>query len=191
MKIGLVEFKGYLDDIPSDKLYIIACSSAETRKEIHQYLENTYPKLGKYSLKASKVEESDCYSRLKKCWECDKYVPVNEYHLGYLENNKDEYVSGDCSRCGEHIIFEVNYDSWDDIRLLHGNNIIAIGSYMKHYNRPYHATSGIISQEEFNESLEGVDIYEIDNPDSQLNKRNLQKYIDGQLEKLGECTHTN
>ena len=189
MKISSVEFIKLLNDIPSDKLYIIACSSSEPRKRIHRYLENTYSKLGKYSLKVSRVERSNWYCTLKPCWECDKYVPVNNYHLGCMENNKDEYLTGDCSRCGEHVTFEVNYDSWDDVRRLYENNIIAVGSYMKHYNRPFHATSGVVSQEEFDEILTNMDIYELDNPDKQLNKRDLQKYIDGELEKLDGCAN--
>lgn len=177
-----MDLNAIFNDIPVDLIKIIALDTKD-RKQLHQYLEIYYPDLKKVSLK-SKYFRGERIGTYIKCYECDyKRVPLNNYHEGYMSNNKDEWRSGECPRCGEHISWEPNYDDWDEVTLIHSNNIIAFGPWFKHYNKPNHAEKGEISEDTIINILKNKKIYEIPAP-GHMSKRNITKYIDEELQKL-------
>ena len=121
------------------------------------------------------------YMNLKKCPYCKyKYVNLNNYHWGFLPNNKDEYKTGECPKCGGNVVWECNYDSSKIVRL-YKNNMVVLGCYMKSYNKPSHAVSGLVSDEMFDKILSNTVILEVDCPDNWIGKRKLQTHIDEQI----------
>jgi hypothetical protein len=182
--------------IADNKLCVIACISSDDRKKIHQYIETIYPTLKKTSLyiKCLTAEEK---LRFATCYECgNKSVSLSNYHNGTAPSNIDEYYSGECSKCYTIIRWECNYDNTHDLRIMHHNNVIVIGNYVKSYNKPRHCISDThINKTEFTALLEssGIRLFEIDAPQitngnknnwKPLNKRKLQEYISTSLEKL-------
>lgn len=179
-------------DVPTDKIRIIALSTAE-RKQVHQYLEKYNRNVKKVSLK-SRHFRGDRIGIYIKCYECDyKRVPINNYHYGVMKNNQDEWRSGECPKCGEQISFEPNYDDWDDVKCVFGNNIIAFGKlnagrshapfgpWFKDYNRPSHATSDDVSKKVISAILQDKKVYEILAPTPRTGKRKVVQYIDDHL----------
>lgn len=184
-KLLTENLEDYLLKQDKNKICILPCPDSQKRKKIHQYLEKKYPSIKKISLKSNLIENNEFYSTFYKCYECDfKRVPINDYHYGFMENNKDEYRTGTCPKCGEHITFEMNYDDWDDITRLYKNNIIVIGDYLKHNNRPNHAESGEVTDEEFKNIIKNTSLYEIEIPDKLINKKKLEVYIDSKLKDI-------
>ncbi|AYV82248.1 MAG: hypothetical protein Homavirus20_6 [Homavirus sp.] len=164
-----------LANLTKDQLCIVYSYSSNDRKIIHQYLSNKYPKLRKMSLYCSLFDgHRNVY--IKKCYECGKWVNLKHYSYGPDKHNKGEYFYNSCDRCGEIITFHPNYDVINtDIKVIYGNNIIAIGNYI---------TVGDLAHYTDNKDIDDIgylrlnnDIYVIDRPTSILNKRNLSKYI--------------
>jgi transcription elongation factor Elf1 len=167
----------------SNKIYVIPLETVE-RKTVHQYLETQCPKLGKTSLKSKHFHGSRINTFIK-CPHCGhRRVPINQYHYGTMENNKDEYRTGTCLNCDERVTFEPNYDSWDDITIVSGNNMIVIGTYFTSYVTPTHAVHDTIHIDRVVTLLTNVNIYEMDPPKTLINKHKLVKYIDELLSKV-------
>ncbi|CAH6419702.1 Hypothetical protein HVR_LOCUS778 [uncultured virus] len=179
----MTDIDSIFTEVSSDKIRIIKLTGTEERKLVHQYLEQFHSTVKKVSLK-SKHFTGERIGTFIKCYGCDyKKVPINNYHYGALENNKDEWRSGECPKCGEHISWEPNYDDWDDVKCVYGNNIIAFGSWFKDYNSPNHATSGSVNKEEIIKIMTNKKIYEMAAPASRIGKRKVIQYIDEELEK--------
>jgi len=123
------------------KLMILVLKNNNQRKRLHQYMENTtkLKAVGFYC----KHFEADSYTRFVKCWHCDHNIQIKDedYRYGILENNKDEYYYLTCKECDESYSWEPNYNDNDIV--LHKNNIIVIGDYIKHNNTPKHAVKKI------------------------------------------------
>lgn len=177
---------------PENKLKIIIIieseSESDKRRKIHQYLEQNHPKIKHFSLYSS-LFPADFYATFMKCVYCDfKRVPINDYHYGHMENNQDEYRSGTCPRCDGRNIWEPNYDGWDDIVRLYNHNMIVIGDYVKHTNRPLHAKDAPLEKVEIDLSKNKKFMMKC--PDKLIKKEKLQKFIDDELDKnkLGHYT---
>ncbi len=171
-----------MNKIPDNKLLIIPISEGSNRKQFHLYLEKHYPNIYKTSLKCSYFPSGDIIMRFTECYECDfKRVNLNQYRRGYMKNNKDEYRYGECPKCGEKNYFECNYDDYDDLTFIYSNNIIAIGTYFKGYNKPSYVK---IDFNDLDDSIDlnNINIYEIDAPDIVISKRKLQSYISDKFE---------
>jgi uncharacterized short protein YbdD (DUF466 family) len=156
---------------------------SEYRKLIHSFLDNNYPKVSHISLH-SEIFSYGIQSTFMKCFNCNfKRVPINNYHEGLMENNKDEWRSGTCPKCDETCQWDINYDGWDGITRLYKNNIVVIGDYIKHHNRPRHAKTIDVTREEFDKVLsKKCRIFELPAPPKKLQKKGfIQKYIDEQL----------
>jgi hypothetical protein len=122
IQIDSVLIDDIFNNIPNNKIRII-CLNTKERKIIHQYLDREYPNLNKTSLRL-KCFNSERIHTFIRCYECDyKSVPIDNYHCGFLDNNIDEWRSGDCPKCRAHISFEPNYDNWDDVRIVWKNNM--------------------------------------------------------------------
>lgn len=59
--------------------------------------------------------------------------------------------------------------------------MIVIGNYLLGYNKPSHAISKKIPEENFIEVINNCDVFEIEQPPKLLGKRELQKYISDNL----------
>ena len=137
--------------------------------------------MGKTSLQ-SKSFEFNKYTQFIECYHCDyKSVHLNQYHLGVLPNNIDEWKSGTCPKCSRGIIYEPNYDDRDNVKVIAGNNVIVYGDYLIHYNSPKYAKYGIVTNDEIYNILKTKKIYEINAPAESINKKNLRKYIDNEI----------
>src|SRR6056297_3844580 len=86
-----------------DKIRILNLTKKE-RKKFHQFIESQYPQIHKTSIHCS-CFPADKKCIVKKCWNCDKKVPIRNYSMGSLTldggSNQDEYYYGDCPRCFE------------------------------------------------------------------------------------------
>lgn len=178
-----------IEKIKNDKtlLLVVVCTSSEERKIIYQYLEKEYPKLNKTGF-YSKLWPASIYATIKKCNFCNKGVMLS-YSFGCMENNRDEYWSGECKSCEERIIFEPNYDDHDGIRRLRENNVIVIGNYIT-INKPNHAKPcSEITRQDFDEVMSNKKVYMIQAPNNGnksvriLGKNQISKYIDEIIEK--------
>jgi hypothetical protein len=166
------------NNIPPNKILIIICENREKRKMIHNYLERENKDIKKKSLQSKVVsDEIDFYYR--ECEECDrKMIRLENYHHGLMENNKDEYMTGECLNCGWDVNWECNYDCGSKIIQKPRNNTIAAGQYMSNKKKMG------LSLPVADFSLEGEEYYLIDTPTKQLNKKKLQEYIDDILSKM-------
>lgn len=144
-------------------------------------MEHYYPKIHKVSLK-SKCFGSEIYRRFyHKCHNCGKKnVRVPNYHLGVLENNQDEYYSGECPKCYRSVFWEPNYDYYDEMTSFGSHNMVVCGNYFKGYNRSKYAMRGIVSDEVFNNIINKCRKYDIPEPDRLLNKKEITNYIVGE-----------
>lgn len=184
-KINITDIENYLMNMNKEKICIIPCPDSEKIKKIHQYLNNNFKIINHTSLKSDLFENYEFDNIFIKCYNCDyRRVRVNNYHLGVLESNKDEYWSGKCPKCKKIIEFEPNYDDCDDVIRHYKNNIIVIGDYIEHNILPNHTSPHNITNEEFKEITSNLRIYEMDKPAEPMNNMKLQKYIDTQLKNI-------
>lgn len=171
-------------NIPPGTIRIIKIESSDERKKLHQYLEKYYPNIHRTSLKSKHF----CGERTMtfiKCYHCgNKRAPVNNYHYGTMDNNMDEWRSGECNKCGKNNSWEPNFEGWDDITLVFSNNMIALGDYFTGYNIPKHATPGDIERCDIENILKHTNIYNISSPKILMNKKDVTKYIDDKLSAI-------
>jgi len=184
----LVEAKANLFDVPEKKLRYVLLKNND-RKKLHQFLDTNYPKLKKRSVfcKKFEVEYTKTY---RKCYYCKKPVPM-KYHVGYMENNQDEYYEGDCRKCvglqndddadgfEGHVSWEPNYGDDDGVFIVPIHmKILVFGNY--DYDRAEYRTldKKIYTKKDVAEILEDKKIYEIDVPkDPSLTNTQLAWYI--------------
>lgn len=186
-------------EIDDDKIRFIEVGDGKDRLALHQYLENNYEKyksnkLGKSSFKCDYFLSGKAKFEFYLCGYCDKKVRLTKYHYGTMKNNKDESKSGYCSDCDEFVLFEPNYDDWDDYKVIWGNNIVCFGKYFHRYIKKYKSYES--DTFDINDFLEGKRVYEIDAPKVErykngsikhLNRREIGPYIE---EKLNEKNYT-
>ncbi len=116
--------------------------------------------------------------KLFECYNCGyKRVPLKTYHRGSLPNNKDEFWSGICPKCDELVSYEPNYDDFYGT-VIHGNNALVLGPYLKDYIRPVKAEQGSVSEERYKELMNGRNVYVIAQPPKRTSKLNLIRHID-------------
>lgn len=178
------ELDKYIKNLSSDKIVIFVIIQREQRKKFHMYFPSTYPSL-KHTSFQSQSHDKERLHTFYKCYECgNRRVCIDDYHYGYMDNNKDEYRTGKCRKCGHHVTFEMNYDDWDNVRIIYKNNAIAMGHYLNYISKPSYAESGIVSIDEIEKILKCMPIYEIETPAHNMKHKALESYIDKQIEKL-------
>lgn len=183
------------------QLTVIHCPDVDDRRKIHDYLDHKQPDLEHISV----LIDAKSYDRktLKKCYDCDKYVPLS-YRYGYMENNQDEYYIGTCEKCDETVEWEPNYDDYDDVLKINDNNCIIVGdrgiiNFGKN-NNIY--TNYSTTEEKYQSILSQCEKWNIDVGDNiwkahiggrkgkkcwNNKKRDLAKYV---LEKISQCDQT-
>jgi hypothetical protein len=119
---------------------IISSVLSSGRKALHEFLEKFTPWISKYSFKLKSLPSGWHVGVRLRCWECDNSKSwLATYKYGVLPNNKDEYYSATCGKCGSIISFDINYDDDDDgdgrkmIVRMYGNNCVVLGSYLNSY----------------------------------------------------------
>lgn len=146
-------------------------------------MENVYPSLNKISLTSSHFTQEVSNLTFKKCHECHKKVLLHDYHYGSMDNNMDEWLSGNCLNCNESISWEPNFDGYYNMisseRI--NNNIIVYGKYIN-YTKSKLIHQETIKKEKFIEIIKTKEIYEIEAPIKKLDKVQLQNYIDENIE---------
>ncbi len=173
------------DNNNKSKILILVVKNDDDRKKIYQYIENitTIKAVGLYS----KLFTSLVGARFFKCDYCKNKILIQDkhYRLGIESNNKDEFYVIPCDKCFKANWYEPNYDDNDNITYLHKNNIIVIGDYMKHNNKPRHAKENKdIDNKDIENILESNPRFFIINaPEKLLNKRKLQVYINENIDK--------
>ena len=151
-----------IEKLPDDKILVLIIIDTQKRKLAHQYLDRKV-------FKTSMVVEK--YFRQKrrlyrKCWQCEKTINVSEYRKGVLPNNKDEYYWGWCDNCDGSVIYEPNYDVYDEVRVVRANNAI-----IKDVNK-----------EQFIHMLTEETYFILDAPkDKLLSKKKLRVYINSKI----------
>lgn len=167
-----------IEKLPDDKILVLVVVDTQKRKLAHQYLD------GKV-FKTSMVVEK--YFRQKrrlyrKCWQCAKTINVSEYRKGVLPNNKDEYYWGWCDNCNGSVIYEPNYDGYDEVKVIRANNAIVIGKCFQYWHSPNHATIKNVNKEQFIQMLVDGIYFILDAPkDKLLSKKKLRVYINGKI----------
>lgn len=176
----MVDIRSQINNLENDKLLVIVASNSEDRKVMHQYLEKEFPTVGRTSLGLR------CFDRIfnaivMECWNCDSKNAVVRY-----SPNAEDYMRGDCSRCGERNVFEPSIDYWsDEFRYIYDHNSVVLGNYIKRsFNRPFHAEDGYIPAEQFDEVVDGKKIFIVDAPSKLIKKAKLQNHIVDQYLKL-------
>ena len=154
------------------KVYIIHCTNRQERKKIHQYFEE------KNILAASLLVKNLSYKteRYISCFECGNRGVLGTYHRGIMENNIDEYYSGTCPKCGESCDWECNYDGYDSVSCKDSNNVIVLDRMFRGMRRPHHSERGHVSQEEFEQIVNKLGVYTIDQPPVTISKRHRTHY---------------
>lgn len=172
---------------PPGQMCVIVCPVSSYRKMIHQYLD---ARVSKASIRVSS-HYAEIATRYVRCYECDyTRVMLTDYHYGDEPNNIDESRSGTCRKCGGYIIFEPNYDDWDDVVTIARNNAIVVGDVVKHYNHPSHSTPGDVSLEDFTRIVSNTPIYVLDAPIggtavwNKIKKVDLQRYADDGISRI-------
>lgn len=170
-----------ITSLPKGRMCAIICKDKRYRKIIHQYLETHYPHINKISLINRSYDTKHTY--LKKCRECNAIVPLLTYHEGYMENNQDEYYYGFCSKCGEMVSWEPNFD--ESCYTIHHNNMIVLSQCIT-FHKPSHATGGMVTREEFIDTIKSLDTFEINDPPTLISKsgkvmvyskKQIQEYV--------------
>ncbi len=173
------KLKQFIDLNDKTKLAIIVLPNNNSRRLIHQYLDKTttLKHVGFYCNSFT----AEIAARFIKCYFCDQSLKIKDenYRRGMMKNNKDEYYYLRCEKCGEGFIWQPNYHDYDDISIIHEKNVIVIGEYMKHNNKPTHAIDKDVTINEVSPLVR--DVYIIESPDKLLNKRKLQNYINEKI----------
>ena len=165
--------------IPEGHLVVIEVPDDQERKELHQYFEQKSIKAVGFKLRSLPPGES--YRRLFECYHCDyKRVSLTTYHRGDLPNNKDESWTGTCPKCDELVSYEPNYDDFYGT-VIHGNNALVLGAYLKDYIRPAKAESGLVSEERYQELMRDRKVYTIPEPAKRTSKLNLIRHLEAAL----------
>lgn len=174
------QLQEFIDSNDKTKLAVIVLSDNNRRRLVHQYLDKT-TKLKHVGFYCNSFT-ADMVARFIKCYLCEQSLKIKDedYRRGVLENNKDEYYYIRCEKCGEGFTWEPNYDNYDNIKVLYANNVIVIGDYMKHNNKPTHAVDKDVSINEISSYIK--DVYIIETPNKLLDKRKLQNYINEKVE---------
>jgi len=177
-----------LFDIPARKLRYVLLKNND-RKIVHQFLDANYSKLRKRSVFCKKFEV-EYQKTYRKCFYCKKPV-LMEYHIGYMENNYDEYYSGDCRKCEGlqndddadgfegHVFWEPNNGDDEGVfKVPVHMKMLVLGNY--DYDRTEHKTldEKVYTEKDVVEILKDKKIYEIDMPkDANLTNTQLAWYI--------------
>lgn len=180
----LSELDNFLAVSPG-KIRILNVSPSE-RKILHLYFERLSPKIKKTSLRCGFFDRHKETRYYSKCHNCDyKWVLLNEYHRGSMENNIDESISGECPKCHDYIFHEFNYD--DGLRYVKSKNIFAFGNYFSNYSNETRIQLDFGVQDLESEVLRIInlnDFYDLNEPSGNLNKKRLGKYLKQELLKI-------
>jgi len=182
----------FFSNLKDDQIKVFVISSPRDRKLVYNYLDNFFPKVPKTGLKCPDFPNGDIKMRFTKCYGCGhKRVRLTRYVPGVTENNQDEAYVGDCPDCGHSVWYECNYDDWEDLKLVFGNNCIAIGKFFQHYQRPSHArkaeplSSSMMTR--VRNILSSSEVFEIDAPAKlSVSKKNMGRYIATKIKEISE-----
>ena len=129
MKATIDDLKSTVLELEDDQILVFRCDDAKERNAIHNMLYEWKGLRWSAGLTVDCWDGKDGY--LISCGECDNKVIAGEYHLGFMPNNKDEYYTGTCKKCGYIVDYECHYD--DHSGYVRYHNAIAIGKYFNHY----------------------------------------------------------
>lgn len=164
--------------LPDTKILVLVISNNPDRKLVHQYLD------GKV-FKSSTVVDSHFRQKqrlYRKCYSCEKMINISEYRKGIMKNGKDEYYRGWCDDCDGSVIFEPNYDDYEEIKVIRANNAIVIGNCLRHWSSPPYATKGNVNKGGVADILDKAIYYILDAPkDKLLSKKKLRSYINTKI----------
>jgi hypothetical protein len=150
-------------------------ANLDERANIHEWLRQQTPKI--YSAGVF-LEKFPCETHVYvECNYCNnKKVLLDKYNYGVLDNNKDEYRSGECQECGEHVYYECNYDG--GARYVSIRNAICVGAYFKSWDKSRSFVENYDNTDEIHSILNEKNIYFVDDPKHSINSCNMGKYID-------------
>jgi hypothetical protein len=185
-----------LTEIKPDQLVVIHCPDEQLRKQVHYYLERSFPALAKRSVVLPSRPHGGKILRFIECQDCDHpNVLLDTYHYGVLDNNEDQYMTGTCPKCSSTTTWECS-DGYDDIRIELKANAIVVGNYLRRgYTRPRHADrSASATSEALDEAQLTVLMKDkrcvcdvISAPlIKQLSLKDLQDHIEMQIAKTGK-----
>jgi hypothetical protein len=177
-----------------NNITVIHLPNSDDRKKVHAFLESLKSlKIGKCSLRIICLKsEKRFVKNTKLCYMCDKKISFDhfEYHVGFLENNKDESYSTICPYCDEMTRIEPNYDCYEDYTYSYpSNNVIIIGNVMNNWRSPSHAKviddiATLNDLHEFKKIYNNNETYVLPNPNPSylahgkyVSKKLLTKYI--------------
>jgi hypothetical protein len=173
--------------IDKNKIAVVVEYSNIKRKLIHQWFNSLDCDYYHRSFSSSHFRRD--YKILERYYKCDcgNKIPIasDDYHEGYMENNRDEYYSLRCDTCYEYIRWEPNYDSHDDVKYIYvnKNNMIVYGDYIKHCKKPITLpeSDSEYDKEALHKYFETATIHIIDAPTKIMSNK---KFLDFIYEKI-------
>ncbi len=132
------------------------------------------------SIKCDKFpsQEVDYY----KCPDnCGGLVPLT-YSYGYMKNNQDEFLIGECNRCGQDVFHEPNFDDIDvgtRFSMKRNNVVVIFPKKLSHpwSYRAYHCTTVTEHEQVYNDILARSEHQCIPMPEKLESKKWLGKYV--------------
>jgi len=99
------------------------------------------------------------------------------------DDGRFDFITLNCS-CGKILYYEPHFENYEKIPI-YKNNLIVYGDYLKDYKSPNYAKkSNNITLHEYQSLIKDCKIYEIPNPDTKLNKREILNYIKEKLTSM-------
>lgn len=169
-------------NLPDTSILFIVCVEKNMRKTIHNFFEQFYPDIQKFSCHIYKFPSKDGFI-FYDCWECGIKIKVKQ--MDGVDLFGDIVYTGFCKCCGEVSISysTVREDLANNCYSYYrcaGHNVIAFGSALSNIRSKRKHTKTRISEEDQRECISFLGksiIYRIDDPE-------LSKII--KIEKLEE-----
>lgn len=107
-----------------NQICIIHNTNGNDRKRIHEYLEQNYSSIRKMSMLIDSMKYE--VRRFIRCPECGvgNLLKHEDYHIGFMLNNEDEFYSIDCCECGNRFMYECNCDNFKGYNIPINNCVI-------------------------------------------------------------------
>jgi hypothetical protein len=192
-------FNNFISSIPDDKLHIIVLPDSGDRSVIYEYMNNVCPGSKRIGTRCSVF---DNWTILKSKCKCGNIVNIP------LEDKKSPFdcycetiycgniYSGDCEKCNAHIIYEPNYDDFEDINVVGNymkNNVIVIGNCIKYNDKHIESITKrniILDDIDWETIIKKCQLYEISAPDKNFYVRthvgkNYKSKYNKKLDNLG------
>jgi len=116
------------------------------------------------------------YLTFINCFYCDEKMMLDKYHYGFMKNNKDESVSGECKKCGEFCRIEPNYD--DTGYAVPIRNVMVVGPWIERFIKDKKfETTAKVTDDEIEILMKNKELFIIKDPKGNPSRKNLGKYI--------------